>query len=268
MARKLEILVIEDQESHLAQAKAIAAKYRDVKFTFVDTLEKAEHLLEDFAYDAAVSDVIFPSRLGRSPNANSGLSLGKRLYEKGIPFVFNTSGNHHGGAYAEFGMGLEAYFTDNNLRDNIGLLINERFSTGKIIESYPEDYDAEGDTKQWEAAFNYVILLAGAEAESLSEEVKSAVESFLSFSGRGDYGKLTERMERALNPENSLNDMCRGKDFDGSVSYSWERRARYEAKDKGRESDAEWILKAEEKLRDHYIFALDFIRTTIADYTR
>ena len=94
--KKLEILITEDNSKHLADAREVSKEYTNINFTFVSTLNAAESLVKKNKYNAVVTDVFFPIQEGEEPTSDSGLSLAKTIDAKGIPFVYNTSGNHHG----------------------------------------------------------------------------------------------------------------------------------------------------------------------------
>ncbi len=181
--KSLELLIVEDNLKHLADAKSVCRRYRNINFTFAGTLEEAERLVSKNTYDAAVIDVFFPAKAGEEPK-NAGFDLAKIVDGKGTPFVYNTSGNHHGGKYQDF------------LDKSRNVWNNGGFGIGKMIEAYPQDANAEKDTKQWWAAINYAILLA--KSSEMSEEIKSGIGDVLHFAPYGDYGELTKKMEAVL----------------------------------------------------------------------
>lgn len=227
MAQRLEILITEDNVKHLADAKSVSEQYVNIGFTFASTLQEAEQLVGQNKYDAGVTDVLFPAKVGDEPRSDSGLKLADMLDAKGIPFVFLTAGNHHGNTYVGFKEGLEARWYRRGIigyGHNLGILIS-----GKVIEGYPEDQNAEKDTKQWDAAISHVILLAS--LRELDENVRKKFDKTLSanyifgFSWWGDYGQLTGTMQKLL---------------DESIPLS----------------------------RDDDVEALKFVRTTLAEYRK
>src|SRR3989344_3256379 len=192
-AQRLDVLVTEDNEKHLADARSVSERYTNMDFSFARTLQEAESLVERNRYDAVITDVFFPVQEGGEPTAGSGLSLARKVDEQGIPFVYNTSGNHHGRAYKQF---LEPA---RSVSEEIsGIWDNDRFGTGKIIEAYPEDANGEKDTKQWGAAINYVILLC--RSKYLGDDSRKAVGELVKFSSYGgyDYGRLSRVFELIL----------------------------------------------------------------------
>lgn len=222
MSNKLEILVTEDNEKHLADVKLISEQYINVNFTYASTLDEAEDLVRKNHYDVAVSDVFFPFSEGEEPNSYAGIGFGKALNKKNIPFVYNTSGNHHGFAFKGFLDERKELFSNDS-----------QFSSGKVIEAYPKDSNAEADTKQWNAAINSSILLG--KSEGLDDSVREDVGKILDFAPYGDYGKLTEKMDSVL----------------GSSGFE-----EFKEGLKGYES------------RDFSEEAFDFIRSTIGEYTK
>ncbi len=199
---KLEILVTEDSEKHLADARSVGKGYTNINFTFARTLQEAESLVRQNRYDAVVTDVFFPVQEGGEPASDSGLSLAKIVHERGIPFVYNTSGNHHGRAYKQFLEPARAIS-----REIMKIWDNNEFGTGKMIEAYPEDSNAEKDTKQWGAAINYAILLG--RSQGLSNEVRKAVGKLVKFSSYGDYGRLSGVFELILDESVSQEELER-----------------------------------------------------------
>ncbi len=276
MTQKLEILITEDNVKHLANARSVSEQYVNINFTFASTLQKAENLVRQNRYDAVVTDVFFPAQEGEEPSSDSGLNFAKMVDAQGIPFVYNTSGNHHGGAYAQF---LDL---SRKIWNNYG------FGSGKMIEAYPEDSNAEKDSKQWNAAINYAILLG--RSQELDGSVREKIGSFLSFAPYGDYGTLTETIQRVRDESISPEEMCRQ---DNRPPYDWSsdalRQGWKEKKigskwgeeidwDKERDcfislratkkADEKWFSETEAGFKKDYVAALEFIRTTLAKYKK
>ena len=274
MVQKLEILVTEDNPKHLADARLVSDEYANISFSFASTLQEAEDLVRQNKYYAVVTDVFFPAQEGEEPTSDSGLRLAKLVDSLGIPFVYNTAGNHHGRALAQF------VTESRKIWDNFG------FDTGKLIEAYPRDQDSESETKQWNAAFNYAILLA--RAQELDEETKLRVGCFTHFGSYGDYGKLTETMQRSLDESVPIEDLCRKQyrpycywtdsaleqgQEENRISTKWkvdidwdeERDCIVFLKDT-KEADEEWFRETEAKFREEYVSARDYLRDTLAEY--
>ncbi len=274
MVRRLEILITEDSAKHLADARTVSEGYAFINFTFATTLEEAEILIERNRYDAVVTDVFFPIRKSEEPTSDSGLNLAKKVDAKGIPFVYNTSGNHHGRAYSEF------------LKESGKIWANHGFGTGKMIEAYPENPNAEKDTKQWNAAIDYTVLLV--RSHRLGEGIARNIGSFLSFGPYGDYGELTEKMNNVLDETISIEDLCRQKNM--IPLYPWSNDALKDGWEKGyvdtekwswneekdclislrsiKESDEKKFRETELKFRQDYVKALEFIRMTLIEYKK
>ncbi len=193
-SKKLELLVIEDNPKHLADAKAVSEQYQGITFTFASTLSEVKGLLEQKTYDAVVSDIFFPDREGEVPDdlVAAGVIVAYLLLEDTqTPFVYNTAGNHHGKAYQHFQGALYYQLRNFDHSENWA-----RKNSGKIIEAYPEDSSTEKDTKQWSAAINYAIILARSTEQS--DIVTREIDAFLPFASYGDYGGLTQTMRHAL----------------------------------------------------------------------
>lgn len=276
MKQKLEILVTEDDAKHLADARSISGQYANINFTFASTLKEAECLVEQNRYDAVVTDVFFPVQEGQEPTSDSGLTLARKIDNQRVPFVYNTSGNHHGKAYSQF------------LDESRKIWNNNGFGTGKMIEAYPEAPNAEKDTKQWATAINYAVLLA--KSQELKESIRKKIGSFLSFLPYGDYGKLTETMKKVLDSSMSPEELCRnvGKPphfwSSGAIHLGWKEKKIGTKwgeeidwdKEKDcfislrptKEDDEKWFNETEARLKKEYVRALDFIRTTLAEYRK
>jgi len=96
----LEILVIEDNQSHLADARKIfeerAGAGVPLRVDYASTLEEANAKLQSCSYGAIMTDVFFPEKDGDSESAN-GVKIGEYALQHQIPFVMVTSTYHHGG---------------------------------------------------------------------------------------------------------------------------------------------------------------------------
>jgi CheY-like chemotaxis protein len=133
---KLEILIVEDKESHLADAKEFFGKVKgeaeaEIGVAYASTLEEAEEFLDAKHYDAIISDIFFPTgKTGQENDAliaglekclnkyanswkyadamknwvegnippPSGVYIAKKAVAEKIPCVFNTDTHHHGSA--------------------------------------------------------------------------------------------------------------------------------------------------------------------------
>ena len=285
--KKLEILITEDNSKHLADAREVSKEYTNINFTFVSTLNAAESLVKKNKYNAVVTDVFFPIQEGEEPTSDSGLSLAKTIDAKGIPFVYNTSGNHHGEKYIEF------------LQMSRSIWNNYKFGTGKMVESYPENPDVEKDTKQWSAAINYVILLAT--SDGLKKCVREKVASLLSFAPYGDYGQLTEKMRNAIDESlpieegfkvrtqyyskqpgsllylpiwtsDTIDSILTEKKMEWNerdIKFKWEEgKNKYISLRDTKDEDEKWFAETEAKHKKHYIKALKYIRSTITKYRK
>lgn len=194
----MRILVLEDNTKHLGDAKAIAAALNGCHVDFATSQEEADALVKANTYDTAILDVFYPATAGGSAESfDNAVAFSKRLTDAGIHHVFNTSGNHHGMKYDDFCWKTPVAIHNDD---------KYHFLTyGMIIEAYPEDSDGDKDTKQWQAAFRYVILVH--EMVKLEDKGNSLIESVLSedkYKSQllrgfpyGEYGKATERFETA-----------------------------------------------------------------------
>ncbi|MFA6424180.1 MAG: response regulator [Candidatus Magasanikbacteria bacterium] len=190
------ILVVEDNAKHLDDARAYAADLIECEVDFATTLAEAMVLLTANKYDGVISDVFFPADDQSSADTfENALALNKKLREMRIHHVFNTAGNHHGKKYDGFLHKTPELIWVPGSEYPGDLFV----SSGMVIEAYPHDSDGEHATKQWQAAFRYILLsLAFLEMPDMGQDIvqsqehlgeKSALRSF----PYGDYGELTEK---------------------------------------------------------------------------
>lgn len=193
MRKTLRILVIEDTEKHLNDARTYSGRLTGCTVDFATTLAEAMDLLQKNNYDGVISDVYFPAKTGASAETfENAVAISKKLVEMGVHHVFNTAGNHHGRKYQGFVWKTpRAIHNDNN---------SHFLTTGMVIEAYPKDSDAEKDTKQWQAAFRYILLvLALLELPDKGQSIIKSGEDFRGFP-YGEYGDLTERFAKYSHP--------------------------------------------------------------------
>lgn len=186
----MKILVIEDNEKHLNDAREYSSKLVGCTVDFATTLAEAMGLLEKNSYDGVISDVFFPAEAGGSAETfENAITLSTRLVEMGVHHVFNTDGNHHGRKLMDFCWKTpKAIHNDNNYHF---------FTTGMLIEAYPKDPDGSKSAKQWQAAFRYILLVQT--VLRLPDKGEAIWHSGSFPSGGfpyGDRGELTEMYER------------------------------------------------------------------------
>lgn len=188
----MRILIIEDTEKHLNDARQHSKRLVGCTVDFATTLAEAVELLQKNSYDGVISDVFFPAEAGVSAETfENAIAVSTKLVEMGVHHVFNTSGNHHGRKYQGFVWKTpRATHTDNP--DNRDACYDFR-ATGMVIEAYPEDSNADKDTKQWQAAFRYILLVRALlqlpdKGESIVKDAK------LDGFPRGEYGRLTKSL--------------------------------------------------------------------------
>ncbi len=194
----MRILVIEDTEKHLNDARQHSEQLVDCTVDFATTLAEAMVLLQKNSYDGVISDVFFPAEAGASADTfENAVVVSTKLVEMGVHHVFNTSGNHHGRKYQGF-VWKTPRATHTNNPDDKRACYDFRAS-GMIIEAYPEDSNADKDTKQWEAAFRY-ILLAGALLRLPDKGESTVKDAGLSGFPYGEYGGLTKSLTECSHP--------------------------------------------------------------------
>lgn len=190
----MRILVIEDNMAHLIQAKAYAKRLKGCTVDFAVALDDAMRCLHKDRYDGVISDVFFPAKIGGSADTwENAVTISATLVEMGVHHVFNTAGNHHGTMFGGF-LWKTPKAVHNG--DNYHFL-----TTGMVIEAYPEDEETEKDTKQWQAAFRYILLVQALlqlpdKGMGIIARVPDAFHGF----PYGEYGQLTARFEVCSDP--------------------------------------------------------------------
>lgn len=275
---KFQILIVEDNPQHLNDAKKIAAGYGGIEFTFASDLQEAKCLLQQYIFDAAVSDIFFPLQKDGESTSDSAVEIAVLLNDNKIPFVYNTSGNHHDRPYEEF---------RKNLR--VKSKAPDGFGSGKIIESY----EGESAGKQWMASISYAILLGN--TFSLTEEIKEWANELLNFSSYGDYGKLTEIVFRVIDSSIAPEEIARRKHYapfelrerklyawneiafykiqnelglSNGDSYEWDKEKNtFISSRDSKVADEALYVEIEIKCKADYLEAVNFIRTTLERFT-
>lgn len=192
----MRILVIEDTKKHLNDGRQHSEQLVGCTVDFATTLAEAMELLQKNSYDGVISDVFFPAEAGASVETfENAIAVSTKLVEMGVHHVFNTSGNHHGSKYEGFTWKTpKATYTD----DPKGNKYDFR-TTGMIIEAYPENSEGDKDTKQWQAAFRYILLVQA--LLQLPDKGESIVkDAELHGFPYGEYGALTERFAKYSHP--------------------------------------------------------------------
>ncbi len=170
----MKMLIVEDQEKHLADAKATVKKLEqkfELEVRYAGTLEEAKKEL-DWA-EVVVTDLFFPEKAGESPDPPmrpldelgppskraifaeqhmSGIKLTKLCIEQKKPVVICTSTHHHG---------AKTQPACDWIREQ-GM---------ELVDVYPEDSQAEAKTKKWHQAILMAIILRNEPAGKLSWEI-------------------------------------------------------------------------------------------------
>jgi hypothetical protein len=283
MTNDISLLVVEDNPKHLADAQRETERYRGIHFNFAQTFEEAKALVDTKSPHSAIIDVFFPIERGGEPDYHSAIRLAKYVDSRMIPFVYNTAGNHHGLKYREF---AKERYSDEGFR----VRGRSSFTTGQLIESYPEDSNGELDFKQWTAAINIAILLAN--MNKIGDDTKSAVGRILQYAHLndvGDKGRLTESLEHILGNFTIMelgdpapwyqNAFRQGRDegFVGEPKmdnekgqFVWDHfrdeKGQFVSLRTTKEEDERRFREVEQKWKQEYEKGLEFIRSTIRNY--
>ena len=139
--KKLEkILVVEDNPTHLADAKAFFEGVEGLEVFYARTFEQAEGFIPrsgESRVDGVITDVFLP--IGRTYRGRSrdedpiGLLVAAECHMQGIPFVFCTAGYHHG------------------LKYNWINMMQRTMQWPEMIDAARDDTEAEH--KNWERAY-------------------------------------------------------------------------------------------------------------------
>lgn len=93
-----KILVVEDNEGHIADLKAMFDRRDHSKLhlgvDYASTLDEAMALLAKQSYDGILSDVFYPTSVGGDEEPN-GMKLSHYAFDNSIPIVLVTSTYHH-----------------------------------------------------------------------------------------------------------------------------------------------------------------------------
>lgn len=188
----MRILVIEDTAKHLKDAMQYSEQLVDCTVDFATTLAGTMELLRKNQYNGAISDVFFPAEVGESVETfENAITISTKLVEMGVHHVFNTAGNHHGWKYKDF-----IWKTPKGIHNENPYHF---LATGMIIEAYPDDSYAEKDTKQWAAAFRYILLVQA--LLRLPDKGEAIIkDAELPGFPYGEYGQLTGKFDNCMHP--------------------------------------------------------------------
>lgn len=140
--KKLEtILVVEDNSTHLADAKKFFGGVEGIRVIYATTFSEAEEFLDRYEepkVDGVITDIYFPigsHHVGRKGDEDPvGLLVAARCHMKNLPFVFCTAGYHHGEKYNWINM------------------LQRTMRWPELIDASSDRY-AEAEHKQWDKAY-------------------------------------------------------------------------------------------------------------------
>jgi CheY-like chemotaxis protein len=189
----MRILVIEDSEKHLADARKYVKKLVGCTVDFATTLAEALELLQKNKYDGVISDVFFPAKVGASAETfENAITISAKLLEMGIFHVFNTAGDHHGLEYQGF-----LWKTPKAILADDGGDLPNFLMTGMVIENYAND----ASKKQWQAAFRFVLLVCALlKFPDKGVKIATKCEDDIGYFPYGDYGQLTKSFKSCRHP--------------------------------------------------------------------
>jgi hypothetical protein len=184
--KKLELLIIEDKERHLADAETYFGERTEiVNANYATTLDEAEQAMQEKKYDGIVTDIFFPIGKAEAENARltqelasilesyttgraegvrqkfrewsqgealapSGVYVVLAALEKAIPVIINTDQHHHSRALSP-------------IDDWIYDAPNQNGTTVPMIENGErDDYDPTvqpAEQKEWSKAYAGIVSI-------------------------------------------------------------------------------------------------------------
>ncbi len=131
------ILVIEDNQKHIDDAKAFFADKPEYQVEYAENGEKAFRLLNNPSniYDGVITDIFMPWGEHYPSEQPAGFGIAILCCDMGIPCVMNTAGHHHGQKY----QWIHCLSTSGSLRPKLG----------GMIDGGLQDMGTEADTKRW-----------------------------------------------------------------------------------------------------------------------
>jgi CheY-like chemotaxis protein len=145
----MRIFVVEDNLKHMEEAtKVIEAAGHEV-VSAANFFEARDRLRSYIGADGAIVDIFIPESDGDNKEADQPRGLGVALMaeRQNIPFVFCTSGYHHGNKYNWI-----CYLgRDRGWEEIVDKIEDEDYEAGR--------YDAESPSKDWETALDTLTRL-------------------------------------------------------------------------------------------------------------
>jgi hypothetical protein len=140
--RKIEMLVVEDQDKHKSDVEKYLTERieqgANISVDYAKTFQKAIEMIESGKYGAVISDVFYPASEGE-PITNSGERMIDYLSERDIELVLCTSTYHHG--------------------DNTEPTWRRARNEGvPFVDLRVEERNGEGTTKDWNSAYGIAVI--------------------------------------------------------------------------------------------------------------
>jgi hypothetical protein len=139
----MKILVIEDNEKHLNDAKAFFSGIVGLEVIYAEDYRKSKVSEKILEVDGVISDIFFPLAKGDNTWGQEepiGVSIMMRCREMKLPCILNTSGYHHGSRYQ--------WICD----------LQRDLKLPEIVDS-SGDYFKDAETKNWKYAYEALTEL-------------------------------------------------------------------------------------------------------------
>lgn len=159
-----KILVIEDNQKHLADVKALFASKPEYEVTYLQDGHSAiKFLNENFGkLDGVITDVMMPYNDRATAEQPIGFGIAMLCRELGLPCVMCTAGYHHGSRYqwiCDLAENLPLCLFDRDT-DDLAEDKNARDEWYKLVDAAGEDVnpaDVEYPIKDWKSSFQALV---------------------------------------------------------------------------------------------------------------
>lgn len=163
LENKLRILVIEDQAQHLDEASDYFRTVSGCEVDFCTNYNNASRAIHQREYAGVIIDIYIPAedprdrpqpaKVAWAVDMPVGLLIAADCHVKNIPFVFCTSGYHHGAKY-QFVNSFQNIMSRKYSDWKPAMIDCNNMVEGKAIGENP---NIEADHKNWKAAYETLM---------------------------------------------------------------------------------------------------------------
>jgi len=161
---KLKILVVEDEKQHRQEAEEFFRTVHGCEIDFMEDYHEACIAMSQTDYAGVIIDIYMPKETnvivrGERRNVGDGLPWGVNVaaecYANGIPFVFCTSGYHHGEKY-------ELVNTFQQIMNRKHKEWQPMIDCGNTTAVIGEGNEVEAKHKEWKKAYETLACMINA----------------------------------------------------------------------------------------------------------